>query len=450
MSAIARHRDPTAPMFYGGAADAWKDKRHELMLSGPYETGKTFGGLTKLHALLVKYKNCRAFITRKTYKSLIPSALATYENKILPMHPDEPNSPIKKLGKSKPELYTYPNGSTLLVVGLDSPDKLLSAEFDYGYVNQAEEISLDAWEKLVGRCTGRAGNSPYPQVLGDCNPGPPTHWILNRKSLVRHEQLHQHNPVLFNQQTGEWTEQGKLTLSILQSLTGIRYKRGYQGLWVAVEGVVYEYDASIHKIKREDLPEIKRWFLAIDFGYKNAFVCQLWGADHDDRLYLVNEIYMTERTVNVHAPKIQEMIGTRPIEAIIADHDAEDRATLHEFGLQTSPAKKTIKLGIQATQERLKVQPDGKPRLFVVEDACIEYDHNLYREYPGDLHPCSTEHEFPLYAWHDSKDNRAEKEVPQDLNNHGMDALRYMVMYMENPNSIEYIPLPDWFDDFTE
>jgi phage terminase large subunit len=82
-------------------------------------------------------------------------------------------------------------------------------------------------------------------------------------------------------------------------------------------------------------------------------------------------------------------------------------------------------------EERLKVQGDGKPRLFIVEDACVEYDHNLYREYPGDLHPCSTEHEFPLYTWHDSRDGKAEKEVPVDLNNHGMDALRYMVMHLD-------------------
>lgn len=431
MQAIAIHQDVTAPKFYGGALDFWRYKGQETILSGPYESGKTVAALTKLHALLCKYPNSQAFITRLTYKSLIPSAIASYERKILPVMPDMPNSAIKKYGGERPEHYDYPNGSRLLVVGMDSPDKLLSSEFDFGYVNQAEEISLDAWEKLVGRCTGRAGNAPYTQVMGDCNPSHPQHWILHRASLKLFEQLHKHNPSLMNQATGEWTEQGHKTISILSSLTGLRKKRGYEGKWVAAEGVVYNFDKEIHLLARSKAPQIVAWYLAIDFGYTNPFVCQLWGVDRDGRLYLWHEIYFTKRTINAHVPYIRRMIAGKTITAIIADHDAEDRATLAEYGLATTAATKDISVGIQAVEERLKVLPDGKPRLYVMEDACIDYDHELYREYPGDLFPCSTEHEFPLYAWPEGKDGKNDKETPLDVNNHGLDAARYMVMYLD-------------------
>jgi phage terminase large subunit len=228
-------------------------------------------------------------------------------------------------------------------------------------------------------------------------------------------------------------------MAVLESLTGIRYKRGYLGLWVATEGVVYEFDSAVHKIHRDAVPEIRNWYLSYDFGYTNAFVCQLWGEDGDGRLYLWHEIYMTRRTVNAHVPCIKAMIGDKTITASVADHDAEDRATLREYGLNTIAAKKDISIGIQAVQERLKVQGDGKPRLYVVEDACVEYDRDLYREYPGDLHPCCTEHEFPMYAWPESKDGKAEKEVPIDVHNHGMDATRYMVMYLEYGNFTPYM-----------
>lgn len=432
MTVIAAHNVVGAPVFYGGALDFWHYKGQEVILSGPYESGKTLPALTKLHALLVKYPKSRAFITRQTYKSLLATALVTYENKVLPVHPDSPDSPIRKYGKSRPEFYEYPNGSHLLVVGMDNPDKILSGEFDFGYVNQAEEISLDAWEKLVARCTGRAGNAPYTQVMGDCNPGPPTHWILHRATLKCLEQLHRHNPSLMNQQTGEWTEQGRRTMAVLSSLTGIRKLRGFKGQWVAAEGTVYEFNNAIHRIARDKVPEIRRWYLSIDFGYTNPFVCQLWGIDSDGRAYLWSEIYMTRRTVKAHVPAIKAMIGDRHIEAIIADHDAEDRATLHENGLKTRPAKKDITTGIQAVQERLKVQADGKPRLYVVEDACTEYDRALYREYPGDLHPCCTEHEFAVYAFPQSKDGRSDKELPLDVYNHGMDAARYFIAAVEN------------------
>jgi phage terminase large subunit len=444
MSIVAYDRVVGAPVFYGGALDFWKYRGQEAMLSGPYESGKTLPALTKLHALLVKYPKSRAFITRQTYKSLLPTALFTYENKVLPIHPDSADSPIIKYGKSKPEFYQYPNGSHLLVVGMDNPDKILSGEFDFGYVNQAEEITLDAWEKLIARCTGRAGNAPYTQVMGDCNPSHPQHWILHRAPLKLFEQLHKHNPSLFNQETQDWTEQGKRTMSILDSLTGIRKARGRDGRWVAAEGTVYEF-TNAHRIARDKVPEIRRWYLAIDFGYTNPFVCQLWGVDADGRMYLWHEIYMTRRTVAAHIPAIKAMIGSRQIEAIIADHDAEDRATLRENGLTTIAAKKDISVGIQTMQERLKIQGDGKPRLYVCEDACLEYDKELYREYPGDLHPCCTEHEFAVYAFPPSKGGKSDKEDPMDLNNHGLDAARYLAMRLaRHTDSVSLEWLSDW------
>jgi hypothetical protein len=42
--------------------------------------------------------------------------------------------------------------------------------------------------------------------------------------------------------------------------------------------------------------------------------------------------------------------------------------------------------------------------------------------------PTSTLEEFGSYAWPTSKPDRNDKEVPVDAYNHGMDALRYMVM----------------------
>lgn len=445
MTIVAAHNVKGAPKLYGPADAFWKYKGSEAMLSGPFDTGKTFATLTKLHALCVKYPNLQTFMARKEYKALKNTAIVTFENKILPIHPDKPDSVVTKYGGNSPEYFFYPNGSSILCAGLDNPTKLLSGEFDYGYFNQAEEISLDAWETMTTRTSGRAGNAPYSQLMGDCNPGPPQHWIKTRKPLQLFEQMHRYNPTIYNQVTGELTAEGQKRMAVLDALTGIRYKRGRLGLWVAVEGVVYEYDSTIHKIARERVPEIVSWYLAIDFGYTNPFVCQLWGLDRDGRMYLWHEIYMTRRTVNTHVPKIKTMIESKKITAIIADHDAEDRATLHEHGLHTEAAKKDISVGIQAVEERLKVQGDGKPRLYVVEDACIEYDRELYREYPGDLHPCCTEDEFSLYAWHESKDGKAEKEEPIDLDNHGMDATRYMTMYLENPSKSEYLEVPNLF-----
>ncbi len=420
--------------YYGPAREFWAYKGPEAMLTGPYETGKTFVALGKLHALLCKYSNARALMVRATYKSLVQSAIVTYENKVLPVKPTNPKSGIKLYGGERPEFYIYPNGSRLVCGGMDNADKVLSAEYDFIYVNQAEEISLDAWEKLTGRATGRAGNTPYTQVFGDCNPGPPTHWIKNRSRLRLFEQRHEHNPNLFNQATGEITEQGKKSLETLDALTGLRYKRGRLGLWVSAEGQVYgDFDPAKHVIKPFPIPEEWARYRSIDFGYTNPFVCQWWAVDHDGRMYLYREIYMTRRTVKMHAQAIRRLSKDERYIATVADHDAEDRATLAENGIKTIAAKKEISPGLQAVEERLKVAGDGKPRLYIFEDCRVEADRELYREYPGDTQPTNTEQEFSSYVWPDGKDGKPQKETPVDAYNHGMDAMRYLVMELKKP-----------------
>lgn len=416
-----------APTFRNNVARMVESTEFEIILSGGYETGKTFAALYKLHLLLCLFPKARALMARKTYKSLVNSAIVTYETKILSVPPDSERSPIRKYGGIKPELYRYPNGSLLIPGGLDNPDKVLSAEFDFIYVNQAEELALDDWEKLIGRATGRAGNTPYTQVLADCNPGPPSHWIKQRKEVLLLETRHEDNPRLYDDQAREWTAHGKRTISILDSLTGLRYKRGRLGLWVAAEGQVYEFDPVIHLVNHFDPPPTWRRIRAIDFGYTNPFVCLWLAMDPDGRLYLYREIYMSKRTVKTHSGLIKLLSAGERIEATVADHDAEDRATLAENGIQTVAADKRIKVGIERIEERLKIAGDGRPRLYLCRDALVEADPDLQ----GAYRPCNTEQEFAGYIYPPGANGKPVKESPEDKDNHGMDALRYGVMYFD-------------------
>ncbi len=435
--------------FYGGAREFWRYQGPEVVLEGAFETGKTLAALTKLHALLCKYKNAQALMSRKTYNSLVDSAVVTYEKKVLPFLPDDPRSGVKKFGGTRPEYYDYPNGSRIVVKGLDNAGKSLSAEYDYIYINQLEELTLHEYETLTSRATGRAGNVPYSQVMADCNPGASTHWILHRARLQKFRQMHEHNPTLFNQKTGEITEQGKRTMAVLDALTGVRYKRGRLGLWVAAEGQVYEgFDPDVHVIDPFPIPADWRRYRSIDFGYVNPFVCQWWAVDHDGRMYLYREIYMTRRTVKVHSEQIKRLTADERIEYTVTDHDAEDRATLDENGIPSVGAIKDITRGIQAVEERLKIQGDGKPRLFVLKNALVEADSALYKDTPGDSGPVNTEQEFTSYVWPKGADGKALKEVPLDLHNHGMDAIRYMVMALDSGQMIQFGQSPDWLIDY--
>lgn len=449
---------------YGNGITFWKCRDHEVMFEGPSETGKTITALHKLVTLVSIFPNSRAIIVRKTYKSCITTVLQTFERKVL-----GPDSPVKAFGGHHPEFYQFPNGSRIYVGGMDHPDRILSSEWDFIYINQAEELTISDYEVLTTRATGRAGNAPYSQVLADCNPGGPKHWILQRadagKLTIIHSR-HEDNPTLYDPETGEITGQGRRTLRVLDDLTGVRYLRLRKGLWVAAEGVIYdEFDTAVHLIDPFPIPADWPRVRAIDFGYTNPFVCQWWAIDPDRRLYLYRELYATHQLVEDIAEEIvrlsrlgispepfqcpqcglvnpvggSECKGCKaprmePVIATVADHDAEDRATLEKHGVRTVPAMKLVKLGIQAVQSRLRKTGDGMPRLFIFRDALVRADP-LLREKKL---PLCTEQEIPEYAWTPTKDG-LDKEQPMKKSDHGMDAMRYLVCLVDGIRPVEEV-----------
>lgn len=148
---------------------------------------------------------------------------------------------------------------------------------------------------------------------------------------------------------------------------------------------------------------------------------------------MIREIYYTKQLVEDIAREILQLNeGIDPPKAIICDHDAEDRATLERhLQMPCLPAYKLIRPGIQAVQKRLEPNWDNRPGLFIVRDSLVKADSSLKDKGM----PYSTHEEFDGYVW-DAKYNELvnskKDEIPVDKNNHGMDAMRYMVAFIDN------------------
>ena len=415
----------------GAVKQLWQTRDFETMVSGPAETGKTWGTLQYADALLWKYPGAQGVMVRKTYADLVASALRTYLRII------GPESPIKPFGGERPQWFDYPNGSRLWLAGLDNAGKVLSTERDFFYVNQAEELTLEDWETIATRCTGRGAVMPYTRMFGDCNPGGPQHWIKARAStgkLLLLESRHADNPTLYTDD-GELTAQGKRTMGVLESLSGVRLLRLAKGIWAAAEGVVYDtYDAATHLIDPFEIPAEWRRIRSIDWGYTNPFVCQWWAIDGDGRMYLYREIYRTGQLVEDLAREIKQLSAGERIEADITDHDAEDRATYDRHCAISRPAFKAIAAGIQAVQARLR--GGASARLKIFRNALKNRDESLAAK----RKPVSTAEEFDGYVWPKGQDGKPTKEVPVDDNNHGMDAMRYAVAYVDKLRSGPALP----------
>lgn len=421
---------------YGAAKELFACQSPEVLCSGPAGTGKSLACLYKLHFLASRVDGFRGLIVRKTRESLTESALVTFENNVLPARHPALAGPQRRMRQA----YNYPNGSVIIVGGLDKPGKIMSTEYDAVFCQEAIELSEDAWESLTTRL--RNGKARYQQLLADTNPDKPTHWLKRRCDAGRTKMLesrHEDNPRLWDRQAKAWTEEGqKYVFGVLDNLTGPRKQRLRFGRWVQAEGVVYEgWDAAIHLIDRFPIPWEWKRYISVDFGFTHPFVAQFWTEDNDGRLYLYREIYRTKRLVEDHAKDMLDIMARdtsapdgvklRP-QFIVCDHDAEDRATLAKhLGMQTVPAKKEVSAGIQAVASRLRVQGDGKPRLFMMRDSVHHRDPLLIEA----KKPDSTASEWDGYVWNTDGGRRKGEEPVKD-GDHGMDSCRYMVNYLDN------------------
>ena len=215
---LERLRWETATPLYkprGGCAAVIACTLPEVLISGPAGTGKSRACLQKLHHLATDYPGSRHLIVRKTRESLSESGLFTFERYVL----GEGHPIAAGVQRHYRQVYQYPNGSAIVVGGLDKASKIMSTEYDTIYVQEAIELSEDDWESLTTRT--RNGVMPYQQLLADANPDRPTHWLKKRCDAGRTlliESRHEDNPRLWD--GAQWTPEGTAYIARLDALTG--------------------------------------------------------------------------------------------------------------------------------------------------------------------------------------------------------------------------------------
>ena len=415
----------------GNVKDFFDCTDDEVIAEGPAETGKTLAALNKLHRTASRWPGCQLSIIRKTYKSMAGSVLMTYVNKVLGNQ-----SAIAGYGGSKPSWYDYPNGSRIWVDGMDEPTRVLSSERDIIYVNQAEELTLAEWQTLSTRVTGRAGNIPNPQLLGDCNPGPPTHWIKSRAkegNLTLIRTIHQDNPTLWDKATNSWTKQGERTLRKLSKLTGTMRLRLLNGMWAQPEGAIYNMFIEEQNKVESFYPNLL-WPRIVGIDPIGANIAAVWLA-YDPINGILNAYREYSEPFGISTPQhVDNLIGLSRGEAIFAwiagqISERQARVDLNAYGIPAMPPPVSdLWTGIDRTRQLLQ---DCK---LVIHTSC-----------PGLLS------EIGAYSRKtDPKSGAIINEIADKESFHLLDALRYAVVWLTTPieerRDVVYSPIPIGLD----
>ena len=404
--------------FYGGNRAAMLCKDPEVILSGPADTGKTLAILVKLHGIATKYPGASLVILRKRLTDTHPTVLQTFVNKVVGDCPW-----VTTYGGEKAQWFDYThNGSRVWVAGLDKAGKVLSAEHDIIYPNQAEELGLPDWETLLSRATGRAGNVPHPQVIGDCNPGPPTHWIKTRAKagvLTFFESRHRDNPELYDRD-GRITEAGERRLSALRRMTGSRLLRLFHGLWAAPEGAIYDVlvteaePGEKRHIVAAFMPPLT-WPRIVGVDPLGAYIAVVWGAwDAESRILNIYREYYEPfgETTAGHAKNVLKLSERETVFAWVGGGPSERQARADWAGggvpLQAPPIT-DVWAGIDRVYALLK---DFN---IVIHDSCPNLLAQL-GDYRRKL-----------------KDGIATDKIQDKEDYHLPDALRYLVAWAAAP-----------------
>jgi phage terminase large subunit len=378
------------------------------------------------------------------------SGLVTLEEKVLGRdHVVLTRNPIKRRVRQS---YEFPNGSELVICGLDDAGKVLSTDFDFVYVQEITEEGTDegTYETLTGRL--RNAKMPYTQIMSDCNPTAPSHWVYQRflrGQLRKYDSVHQENPFLWDRERNCWTPEGDRYVNItLKSMTGVRNARFYRGVWEAAEGAVYGFSSRLttdtppgHVLPPDWSPHPGwRSIWSIDWGLGNPTSLQVWRVDPEGRMYLVREVYKPRQL----ADDLGDYVRVRWLETgkeprphtVICDvspqrgkeKDAEDAKLLFQktSGLSLRIADKIErKRGIRDLQSRFDDAEDGRPRIFFKKDAL---DHPPDQTLLDSGKPTSTISEIPAYVY---DDKLKDSDEPIDYNDHACDNMRYASKYVD-------------------
>ena len=295
-------------------------------------------------------------------------------------------------------------------------------------IDQAEEISQRQYLNALGRIRSSGANITR-QVYMSANPSSPSHWLAERFSIMPG-----HSPettasirrIVKNPDGSESDRMAVLTcpmdiadilppdyMARLASYTGTMRARYVLGRWAGSEGVVYDnFDRSKH-VRRIN-GEWDRLLIGVDDGTTNPCAILLVGVDGDGRVHVLREAY---RRGMLTSEKVAVVKSMGPVDAVIVDPAAGGlKAELRAVGLPVHDGNNAVLTGIQGVRQALEARADGRPGL-TIDDSCT---HTII--------------EAESYEW----DENAAKEKPIKVNDHAMDALRYVVMHVGSPPPVVF------------
>lgn len=350
-----------------------------MLLTGGAGAGRSRIAAEKIHAFCLHYPGTTALVTRKVKTSMSGGTILFYRRKVIGADPH-----VQWIDSPK-NRFEYRNGSILQFIGLldESARENLKSIGQDGAVDivdmvEATQFDEEDFNAMLARMRGKA--APWRQIILECNPDAPTHWIKRRlidggEASVYHAsaQDNPYNPADYQES--------------LARLTGVDKLRLVDGLWVQASGLVYDVwsdgpaDGNVTEAA-EYVPDGGTVLLAVDDGYvgerdKNGnFTAQshprvfLWCQQRPNgQLCVFAESYAVKTMSEQHLADVLAMGYPAPDFAAVDRSAAELRARLHEAGIYTRKGPPSVEESIKELRRWIAPDENGVRR-FLVHPRC--------------------------------------------------------------------------------
>jgi phage terminase large subunit len=376
------------------------DTRTQIFFGGA-SSGKSYFIAQRIVADTVRGRN--TLVLRNVARTLRGSCW----NEIVKAISKVPYKQWFSISKTEMIITATNNGSQILFSGLDDSEKIKSITPANGvltdiWIEEATETSYDDLKQLEKRLRGE---SRHPKrITLSFNPIYREHWLFREffggwvdgateyhgDGLSILKTTFRDNRFL--------TEDDRLAL---ENEKDPYYKAVYsEGNWGVLGDVIFR------NWRTEDLSEMKntadKLYFGLDFGFSSdpCAVVKLHYDKAHKRIYILDEIYERGLTNTALAPVLRDFCGSQYITCDSAE--PKSIKELQNMGIRALGAKKgpdSVMHGIQWLQGHE----------IIIDNKCQ-----------------NAKNEFQLYQWKKDRDGNSLR-VPEDRNNHLIDAIRYAI-----------------------
>lgn len=380
------------------------------LADGGFGSGKTFTLGTWVAWKAASDRRARVILARKHLVSLKSTTLKTLLFGDGDMPPILP--PGSYVHNKSEKFIRIKGGGEIIYFGMDDPLKRGSVNASDAALDEVVEFTTDDLTWIRGRLRVLSQEPGYVnQIAMVCNPDSPSHHVAERFGITDGETIRDGHA---RYQIHPWDNPGvgESYIGELDRLTGVHRARYFEGKWVGAEGLVYPAWKRTTHVRRVDESELSPACVGVDDGVENPFVMLDVRRTPGGMLHVHREYRDQHMPLHRKVERLRSWGGL----AVADDAAAQLIQDAKRAGLSIRAAGKgNVVDGIQVVAQALECDERGNPGL-TVDPSCKD----LIRE-------------FESYAWKQDKTTGKPKDEPVKKDDHGMDALRYALVFLNKP-----------------